>query len=52
MTYSLGRRLVEHDESFVADVSSPLLSEQSSLNQVLERIVLSPPFRLRTTSIE
>jgi len=52
MTYSLGRRLVEHDESFVADVSAPLLSEQSSLNQVLERIVLSPPFRLRTTSIE
>jgi hypothetical protein len=48
LTYGLGRRLVEHDDSFLAEIIANLQADQSTLPTLLEKIVLSPAFRLRS----
>jgi hypothetical protein len=48
MTYGLGRRLVDTDHHFVDEVAATLATDQSTLTTLIERIVLSPAFRMRS----
>jgi hypothetical protein len=48
MTYGLGRRVATSDAPFVDDVVMGLEPGATTLNQMIERIVLSPAFRMRS----
>jgi len=48
MMYGLGRRLVDGDHHFIEEIATPLVTDQSSLAKLVERIVLSPAFRTRS----
>jgi hypothetical protein len=51
MAYALGRRFVDADAPFLDEAVSALRERGSSLDQLLELVVLSPAFRARSANL-